>query len=481
MKTLNFFVVHISQEGEIELDLRSYLKELKEKLPEQLLEVNREIKPAEFEATAILQHLENQNQYPAVLFKNQKNVNGNKSQFDSFVNVFASRERCTLAMGLDLKDKDLPLSLEYARRESRMLEPVIVDGKDAPVQENVYCEDEVDLGELPIFRFHEMDPAPYIDMTCFVKDPDTGAYNGAFQRTMFKGKRKLGLHMSPRHNWQIVKKYEAKNEPAPVIIVAGHHPSFYLGTLNVSPFGVDDYAKIGSIMGQPLRLTPSATWGDRFMVPADAEMIIEGEIVPNVREIEGPFGEFPGTYGPQRMRWVIHVRAITYRKQAIYQTIFTGHRETWILGAIPKEGSLFNRIKGVVPSTKSVHLPLSAVGRFHCYISMDKRVDGESKQAALIAIGECDFIKHVVVVDGDIDAFNEEQVMYAMATRVQADQDVDILKNVKGNTLDPSQLDDIMGAKMIIDATRPVSKVFSTRIKVPDEAMAKISLDDILK
>ncbi len=463
------------------MDLSSYLNELQEKMPGNILQVDREINPAEFEATAILQHLENRDMYPTVFYTNQRNVNGGKSKFDSMINVFASRERCALAMGVDIRDKDLPLSLEYAKREARLTDPTIIGHNDAPVKEVVAVEDEVDLGEFPIIRFHEMDPAPYLDMTCFMKDPDGGFYNGSFQRTMFKGKRKLGLHMSPRHNWQIVRKNEAKNEPTPVIIVIGHHPSFYLGALNVSPFGVDDYAKIGAIMGESLRLVPSETWGEQFMVPADAEMIIEGEVVPNVREIEGPFGEFPGTYGPQRMRWVINVRAVTHRKKAIFQSIFTGHRETWILGAIPKEGSLFNRIKGVVPTTKSVHLPLSSVGRFHCYISMDKKVDGESKQAALIALGECDFIKHVVIVDGDIDPFKEEQVMYAMATRVQADQDVDIIKNVKGNTLDPSQLDDIMGAKMIIDATRPVSKVFSTRIKVPDEAMGRISIDDIIQ
>ncbi|WP_183192911.1 UbiD family decarboxylase [Brevibacillus nitrificans] len=463
------------------MDLRDYISKLETELPDQLLRIKKEVNPAEFEATAILQHLENNDQYPTVIFENNVNVNGDKSEFSSIINVFASRERCALAMNMDVSAKDLPLSLEYAAREKTMIEPTVISREEAPVKQTVKIEDEVDLSEYPIIRFHEMDPAPYLDVTAFVKDPDGGFYNGAFQRTMYKGKRKLGLHMSPRHNWQIARKYEERNEPTPIIIVVGHHPSFYLGSLNVSPFGNDDYAKIGSIMGESLRLVPSETWGDQFMVPADAEMIIEGEIVPNHREVEGPFGEFPGTYGPQRVRWVINVRAVTHRKDAIFQSIFTGHRETWILGAIPKEGTLFNRIKGVVPTTRSVHLPLSSVGRFHCYISIDKKVDGESKQAALIALGECDFVKHVVVVDSDIDPFKEEQVMWAMATRVQADHDVDIIKNVKGNTLDPSQLDDIMGAKMIIDATKPVSRLFSQRIKVPDSVMNRISLQHFLE
>jgi len=309
-----------------------------------------------------------------------------------------------------------------------------------------------------------------------MRDPDTGAYNVAFLRNQYKGPRKVGIHMSPRHNWQVTRKHEEAGRPTPVAIVVSHHPAFYIGALNVSPFGEDDYAVIGSIAGRPLRLTASETWGRDFLVPADADIVIEGEIPPGVREVEGPFGEFPGTYGPQRVRWVVDVRAVTHRADAMYQDIFVGHRDNWVLGSFPKEGSIFNRIKGVVPTVKAVHLPTSGVGRFHCYIAIDKKVDGESKQAALIALGAVDFVKHVFVVDADVDVYREEEVLWAVATRVQADQDVDIIKNVKGNTLDPSQTDDIMGAKMIIDATRPVRRPFETRIEVPREVVEATDL-----
>ena len=325
-----------------------------------------------------------------------------------------------------------------------------------------------------------MDPAPYIDMTPVMKDPDGGFYNAAFMRNMGKGPRRLGLHMSPRHNWQIHRKYETKNKPTPVAIVISHHPAFFLGALNVSPFGVDDYARIGAIMGESLRLTPSEPWGKKFMVPADAEMVIEGHVLPNVKEAEGPFGEFTGYYGPQRLRNIIEVTAITHRRDAIFQHIFTGHRDTWVVGGIPKEGSLFNLIRGIVPTTQAVHFPMSGCCRFNCYISIDKMVDGETKQAALVALGGCDFVKHVVVVDADVNIYNEEEVMWAVATRVQADQDVDIIKNVKGNTLDPSQTDNIMGAKMIIDATRPAQRPFEARVEVPKKALDSTRLEDFI-
>jgi UbiD family decarboxylase len=286
--------------------------------------------------------------------------------------------------------------------------------------------------------------------------------------------------MSPRHNWQIVRKNEERGLPTPVAIVVSHHPAFYIGALNVAPFGSDDYALVGAMFQRPLRLVESATWGKDFLIPADAEIVIEGNVLPNVRETEGPFGEFPGTYGPQRVRWVVEVTALEYRRDAIFQNIFSGHPDTWVLGSFPKEGSLYNRIKGVVPGLQAVHLPTSGVGRFHCYISIDKKVDGESKQAALIALGNCDFVKHVIVVDSDVDVYHEEQVLWAVATRVQADEDVDIIKNVKGNMLDPSQRDEIMGAKMIIDATRPVKRAFEARIQLPDEAMARVDIEKLI-
>ena len=107
-------------------------------------------------------------------------------------------------------------------------------------------------------------------------------------------------------------------------------------------------------------------------------------------------------------------------------------------------------------------------------------MDGETKQAALAVLGGCDFVKHVVVVDADINIYNEEEVMWAVATRVQADQDVDVIKNVKGNTLDPSQTDNITGTKMIIDATRPIQRPFAARVEVPKKALDSTRLEDFI-
>ena len=299
-----------------ELSLRRYLEELERETPEEVLHVRSAVKPSAFEATAVLQRLEERNKYPLVVFDKPLALNGKPSAFPLVSNIYATRERCARALGLRPDQAYQELGLEYARREERRIAPVVIDAAAAPVKQVVRLGEQADLRELPIVRHHRMDGGPYVDMTPVMRDPETGAYNVAFLRNQYKGPRKLGIHMSPRHNWQIARKHEEAGKPTPVAIVVGHHPAFYIGALNVSPFGEDDYHVIGSIAGQPLRLVPSETWGSDFLVPADAELIIEGEIPPGVREAEGPFGEFPGTYGPQRVRWVINVTAITHRRDA---------------------------------------------------------------------------------------------------------------------------------------------------------------------
>ena len=463
------------------LDLRQFIEDVEREQPDRLVHIDRTVNPADFEVTAILQQLEDAGRNPMAIFHQPLNLFGEISKFPLVTNIYAERERCAQALGLPISQSKFPLSLEYGRREKERIAPTVVPPDEAPVKQVVQVGEEADLRQFPIVRHHHMDPAPYVDMTPVMRDPDSGAYNAAYLRMMYKGPRKLGLHMSPRHNWQITRKHEERNLPTPVAIVVSHHPAFYLGTLNVAPFGDDDYEVIGAVAGQSLRLVPSETWGEDFMVPADADIVIEGEIPPNVREVEGPFGEFPGTYGPQRLRWVIDVKAITHRSDAIYQDVFVGHADDWIQGGLPKEARIYNRIKGVVPGVTAVHLPTSGVCRLHCNVSIDKKVDGESKQAAFIVLGEVDMIKHVFVVDADVDVFDDRQVLWAVATRVQADQAIDIIKNAKGNTLDPSQTDPIMTTKMIVDATKPVQRPFSERILVPDEAKARVPIGEYLR
>ncbi|MGH7810486.1 MAG: UbiD family decarboxylase domain-containing protein, partial [Candidatus Binatia bacterium] len=217
------------------MDLQDFLDDLQERLPYDFVRIERSVAPHQFEVTALLQHLENQKKFPVLFFEKPLDLNGKPSAFPLLSNVFATRQRCALSLGMKSNEGELPLSLEYARREELLLQPVTISATDAPVKQVVKRGDDANVFDLPVVRHHAMDPAPYIDMTPVMKDPEGGFYNISFQRNMVKGPRRLGLHMSPRHNWQIHRKNEEKNRSTPVAIVISHHPAFYWGSLNVSP------------------------------------------------------------------------------------------------------------------------------------------------------------------------------------------------------------------------------------------------------
>jgi 2,5-furandicarboxylate decarboxylase 1 len=242
----------------------------------------------------------------------------------------------------------------------------------------------------------------------------------------------------------------------------------------------DEYRHIGGVLGEPLRLVPSVSFGERLMVPADAEVVIEGQILPGVRDAEGPFGEFTGYYGPQRWGPVVEVTAITHRRDPIWLNILVGHPDTALLGGIPKEAGIYEMVKAAVPTVKAVHFPISGTCRFHAYISIDKKVEGEAVQAAMAAFPYHDELKHIIVVDADVDPFNEREVLWAMATRVQPDVDVNIIREVRGGSLDPSSTRHAVGSKMIIDATKPVTRAFAERIAVPQDVLKRVRLEDYL-
>ena len=453
--------------------MQEYLDKLGDVCPQELLTLEEEVNPAAFEATAVLRRLEMAAKHPLVVFKRPLNLKGQVSEFPLVMNVFADRARCALALGMRREDAKLALAIEYGKREAGMRPPEVIAKGSAPVKQVVKVGDQADLRDLPIARHHEMDLAPYIDMALILRDAESKAHNTAFLRTAYKGPRRLGLHMARRHSWEIVRRHEAAGKNTPAVIVVSHHPAFFLGTLNSVPFGTDDYEVIGSIMGESVRLTASETWGEAFLVPADADLLIEGEVLAGGREVEGPFGENHGYSGPQRLGWVIEVKAITHRNGACYQSIFVGHADNWMLGAIPREGAIYQRIQASMPNVRGVHLANSGCGRHNCYISLKQSVAGQGKQAALIALATADFIKNVVVVDEDIDPYNEQEVWWAIATRAQPEEDVDILRGVSYNALDPSTKEEGVGSKMIIDATKPVGRPFDRRSTVPEAALIR--------
>lgn len=456
-------------------DLRSFFEQIKSIEPDQILNIREPINP-KFEVTAVLQILEDQGRYPIVLFHDVPNLNGTgKNKLVS--NLTARRQNLAIALGLPVEKWRGEVTDEVVIRSARSIPPIVVAHSEAPVKEVIHTGDKVDLSQLPIVTHHGMDSAPYITLGVVAKHPAwgiaPGVYNVSFHRNEYVGPRRAHIFMAPNHTWAIFRAYEAHGVPCPVAIVIGHHPTFYLAA-NLRPdVRESEYDLAGGLMDEPLRLAPSETWGDEFLVPADAEIVIEGEILPNVKETEAPFGEWTGYYGPQRLSEVIDIKAITHRRDPIYLTNFIGHRDHFGL-SISWEATMLKRAREAVPRVMAVYLPPSGAAGFHAYVKLDKQVEGEAMNAALGVITQSQ-PKLVIVVDKDIDIFNEEQVLWAVATRTQASRNVQILRGVRGPVLDPSLSGQTYEKDvLIIDATLELGRPFAEPLRVPADVISEV-------
>ncbi len=455
-------------------DLRQFVDLLKEQYPEEVVEVSRQVRPHQFEITAILEHLERAKQFPLVHFKSPENLRGEKSSFSVVSNVFGTRERCATMLGFPRDRANMPLSLEFARREHLQVPALTVPRDQAPVKANVDLGESIDLAMLPIVKHFEMDLCPVLTMTCVMKDPDEGFYDISFIKTHYHGSpRRLGTSIQTLHMERILAKYESRGQRAPIVNILGHHPAFSLGSLSAAPFGTNDYDAIGAFLDEPLRLTPSETWGEEFLVPADAEIVIEGEIPPGERVIVNPFGEVSRHYQAQTLRPVTEVTAITYRDNAILQDIFSGHQGHWILGGIPKEGSIYNAVNKRFGGVKAVHMPYSGCARYTCYISVYKKAEGMAKMIGMEVLTLVPQVQAVVVVDEEIDPFDERDVVWAILMQTNPLRDVSLIQGIR------SWLTCCMGnSRVIIDATRPLDIAFPSANKVPEDVMARINLEE---
>jgi 2,5-furandicarboxylate decarboxylase 1 len=293
-----------------------------------------------------------------------------------------------------------------------------------------------------------------------------------------KSRNTTGCSASPRHLWKIYRDYEDNNLECPVATILGHHPAFNMGACYTGAFEVDEYEVVGGYLGEPLRLTPSEVWGDDLLVPADAEVIIEGALLPEKRIVEGPFGEAPGYLGPQGYIRSPHyeVRAITYRKGGMCQSVITPEGDKpWM--DLPREGAYLRRVREAVPGVTAV-CKAGRHAHYNVFISMKKMSEGDAGRAAAAAL-TIDHTKNVFVFDEDIDVFNPTDILWALATRVQPHLQISITEPIfRGNTLDPSLVDYIKTSCMIVDATKPLDRPFSPVSKCPDEAMQRIKLED---
>lgn len=459
-------------------NLRTFLSELSQRRPEDLKVCDREVDPI-FEISAVLENLQKRGQFPAVLFRHVKG-----SALPVLINTHASVERMALAVGAtDIRD----MERTYAERESHPAELKWVERDQAPVKQIVLSGADADLTRLPLTHKNEKDGGRYISCgVSILRERDTGRINCGIYRHQLQGPQQLGFMVNPaNHASHLQKDYEEHGEPTPIAIVIGHHPCFYLSAVSKLPQPGMELQVAGSLLGEPLEVVRGETVD--LPIPAQAEIVIEGYIPAGERQWEGTFGEWPGYYNMEGLRPVIRVTAINLRHDAICQDLFNAHPEHTILGGIPRMGSLYRAVNGALPNVTAVNLAWSGGCRSFCYISLHKRAEGEPKQAAFAALTTEPNIKHVVIVDDDIDVFNETEVLWAMAMRFQADRDMAVIPNALGAHLNPSAYGydrlekGVMETKVIFDCTRPLPPVpFAERVGVPADVVARMDPDDYL-
>lgn len=422
-------------------DLRGFIDFLEKEHPEEVIDINFPV-DLEYDITAYALEFERQNEYPLLKFNN---VTG--YSFPVLANLFASRRRIGYGIGLE----ESQLISGWKDRTTTRLKPILSSEK--PVKEVIHQGDDIDLYQYPIPVHFEVDGGRYITGGVVIaEDPDTGVGNLNFTRFQVQGKSQLGASLHSRGDlWDFQQRQQQKDQPLEIAIAIGVHPAISIAGATSLPIDRDELELAGALMDQGVPVVKAETVN--LLVPAHAEMVIEGLILPNTYEEEGPMGEYTGYASFRSTRNVVKVTAITHRKDMIYQDVIPGasseHLNLSKASRIPRT---FEAVKKAFPNVVDINYPMSGT-HYHCYISIDKKMEGQPKQIMLFLFGLDIYLKHIIVVDSDISVFDEQQVLWALATRFQADRDSFIIPGVTSNLLDPS-IKNGVGAKLGMDATQ---------------------------
>jgi len=407
---------------------------------------------------------------PGLLFENVKN-----SKIPVLGGVFATRKRALLA--LETTEQHYIDKFQHALEN--LLPPRQVT--DGPCKEVVLKDEEADLSQFPIPVFSQNDSAPFITAGLVIsRDPESGRGNTSIYRLQVHGPRRLGV--KAQQLARQLRKAEARGEALPVAIAIGTDPALTLASQWDAPYGVDELELAGALRGEPVEVVRAETVDLR--VPATAEVVIEGYIKPNVREIEGPFGEVGGYATPKFPKPVIEVTAITHRKDPNFQVALTGlpTTENHVLRQIPMEASYYWELKKRHPGVTAVHFPAAGAILFLVVIAMKQTYLYEARNviASMFATRRN---KIIIVVDDDIDIHDMEKVMWAVATRSRPEEDVIVFPRLTTSGMDPSAFqlegtDSFWNSGLGIDATKPYGHPFPDVVEVPGVDQVNLEDDD---
>ena len=319
-----------------------------------------------------------------------------------------------------------------------------------------YTTSTAKLSKLPVLTHYQRDGGPYITSgVIFARDPESGSRNASIHRMLVLDDNHLTVRIVPRHLYTYHQRAEALGEDLDIAIAIGMNPATLLATTTSIPITADEMEVANSFHDGNMKVVQCEN--SNLEVP-DAEIILEGKLLAGERADEGPFVDLTDTYDVVRQEPVIELDKMHLKENAIYHSILPAGFEHRLLQGLPQEPRIYQAVQNTVPTVQNVVLTEGGCCWLHAAVSIKKQTQGDGKNVMMAALAAHPSLKHVVVVDEDIDIFDPEDLEYAMATRVKGDDDILIVPKARGSSLDPAALPDGTTTKVGVDATKPLDK-----------------------
>ncbi|AEH24091.1 UbiD family decarboxylase [Pyrococcus yayanosii] len=359
-------------------------------------------------------------------------------------NLWSTRER--IARFLNTDRRGLLFLLTDAIENPRTYRVV----EDAPFLKNV---EKADLEALPVPKFYSKDGGRYFTSAMVIAKRDDFV-NVSFHRMMVLDSERAAIRLVPRHLYAMWKEKAEMGEELDVRIVVGNPVHLLLAGATSVAYGVSELEIASAIseiaFGKPLEVVDVGG----IPVPVESEFVFEARILPELTD-EGPFVDITGTYDHVRKQPIVVFERMYHVDDPIFHVLLPGGYEHYMLMGLPKEPQIYASVKRVVPKVHGVRLTEGGCMWLHAVVSITKQHEGDGKNAILAAFAGHPSLKRVIVVDEDVDIYDDREVEWAIATRFQPDRDLIIVPNARGSSLDPSG-EDGLTAKWGIDATKPL-------------------------
>jgi 2,5-furandicarboxylate decarboxylase 1 len=434
-------------------DLRTFLNQIEER--DELVRIKEPLN-TKFEIAAALQRFD---AGKVLLFEKV-------DSYDVKVvgGVCGTRDRILLGLGIEAKDL-------YPRLQQAIKTPTRCEvAKKGPVMEVI---EKGDLTKIPILTHFKGDPGPFITSgILYAKSHDGKVENVSFHRLMELDPKRMSIRIVTRHLHRLTQlARQAGVKTLDCCISIGLHPTVLLSASLPVGWGTCEYDVANNLLGGSLKLVKCPHVD--ALAPADTELVLECRIRLDEEVDEGPFVDLSGTFDVKRKQPVVELVGVMHRKDYMYQALLPAGSEHMLLMGMPPEVRIWEYCMNIVPTVKGVNMTLGGNGWLHCVVSFDKVREGDPKNVLMAMFAAHPSLKHAVVVDGDIDPTNMQEVEWAIATRFKGDEDLLVVPGVRVSSLDPTADQQTeLGCKVGFDATRPLGKpkekFMKAEITVPD-------------